>query len=42
MVTDHDARYRWWIVAGAALAFAVAAGAATLAVWRMEKTARCC
>ena len=39
MVTEHDARYRWWVVAGTALAFAVAAGAATLAVWRIEKAA---
>lgn len=39
MVTEHDPRYRWSLVAGAALAFAVAAGAATLAVWRIEKTA---
>lgn len=39
MVTGHDERYRWWMVAIAALAFAVAAGAATLAVWRIEKNA---
>jgi hypothetical protein len=39
MVTEHDPRYRWWLVAGAALAFAGAAGAATLAVWRIEKSA---
>ena len=39
MVTEHDERYRWWMVAVAALAFAVAAGIATLAVWRVEKKA---
>jgi hypothetical protein len=39
MVTERDERYRWWMVAIAAIAFAVAAGAATLAVWRVEKMA---
>lgn len=38
MVAEHDERYRWWIVAIAAVAFAIVAGAATLAVWRVEKT----
>ena len=37
MVTEHDDRYRWWIVAIAAITFAVAAGAAALAVWRVER-----
>ena len=34
---SEDERYRWWLVATAALVFAVAAGAATLSVWRIEK-----
>ncbi len=38
VVTERDERYRWWIVAIAGIAFAAAAGAATLAVWRVEKT----
>jgi hypothetical protein len=38
MVIEHDDRYRWWLVAVAAIAFAVAAGAATLAVWRVERS----
>ena len=37
MLTEHDDRSRWWLVAIASLAFAVAAGVATLAVWRVEK-----
>ena len=37
MLTERDERYRWWLVATAALVFAVAAGAATLSVWRIEK-----
>jgi len=36
MLTERDERYRWWLVATAALVFAVAAGAATLSVWRIE------
>ena len=37
--TSQDERYRWWLIAGAAVAFAVACGATTLAVWRIEKKA---
>lgn len=37
MVIERDERYRWWLIAVAAAAFAVASGAATLAVWRVEK-----
>ena len=37
--TDKDERYRWWIIAVAALAFAVASGITTLSVWRVEKKA---
>jgi hypothetical protein len=39
MVIERDDRYRWWLIAVAAAAFAVASGAATLAVWRVEKRA---
>ena len=39
MVIERDDRYRWWLIAVAAVAFAVASGAATLAVWRVEKRA---
>jgi len=39
MITEQDARYRWWIIVVAAAAFAVASGAATLAVWRIERRA---
>ena len=39
MITERDERYRWWIIAIAAGAFAIASGAATLAVWRIEKRA---
>jgi len=34
-----DERYRWWLIAAAALAFALASGVTTLAVWRVEKRA---
>ena len=37
--TSQDERYRWWLIASAAVAFAVACGATTLAVWRIEKKA---
>ena len=37
--SDRDERYRWWLIAGAAVAFAMAAGVTTLAVWRVEKKA---
>jgi hypothetical protein len=36
---NPDERYRWWIIVVAAAAFAIASGAATLAVWRIEKRA---
>jgi peptidoglycan/LPS O-acetylase OafA/YrhL len=39
MVTERDERYRWWMIVVAAAAFAVASGAATLAVWRVERRA---
>jgi hypothetical protein len=37
--TDQDERYRWWIIAGSALAFAMACGITTLSVWRVERKA---
>ena len=37
VVIDHDDRYRWWMIVAAGAAFAIASGAATLAVWRVEK-----
>jgi hypothetical protein len=37
--TEKDERYRWWVIATAALAFAVASGVTTLAVWRVERKA---
>ncbi|HUQ83649.1 MAG TPA: hypothetical protein VM076_21030 [Gemmatimonadaceae bacterium] len=37
--TEQDERYRWWLIATAALAFAVASGVTTLAVWRVERKA---
>lgn len=39
MAADRDPRYRWWIVAAAALAFAITSGVATLAAWRLERRA---
>ena len=39
MLTTHDERYRWWMIAAAAGAFAIASGAATLSVWRIERRA---
>jgi len=39
MVTEQDERYRWWLVAISGAAFAVACGAAALAVWRLERRA---
>ena len=37
--TNQDERYRWWLIAAAAVAFAIACGATTLAVWRVERRA---
>ena len=37
--TGQDDRYRWWLIATAAVAFALACGATTLAVWRTERKA---
>lgn len=37
--TGQDERYRWWLIAGTAVAFAVACGATALAVWRVERRA---
>lgn len=37
--TAQDERYRWWLIAGASVAFAVACGATTLAVWRLDRKA---
>ena len=37
--TGQDERYRWWLIAAAAVAFAVACGATTLSVWRIERKA---
>jgi hypothetical protein len=39
MVTERDDRYRWEVIVAAAAAFAISSGAATLAVWRIEKRA---
>ena len=39
MVTERDERYRWWLIAIAGGAFAIASGVTTLAVWRVEKRA---
>jgi len=39
VTTERDDRYRWWLIAVAAAAFAIASGATTLAVWRVEKKA---
>ena len=36
---ERDDRYRWWLIVVAAVAFALASGAATLAAWRVEKRA---
>ena len=36
---ERDDRYRWWLIVVAGVAFALASGAATLAVWRVEKRA---
>ena len=36
---ERDDRYRWWLIVSASVAFALASGAATLAVWRVEKRA---
>ena len=36
---NHDERYRWWLIAGAGCAFAIAAGVSALAVWRTERRA---
>ena len=38
-VSQQDPRYRWWAIAFSAAAFAVGAGLATLAVWRLERRA---
>ena len=37
--SERDERYRWWLIAAAALAFAIASGVTTLAVWRVERKA---
>ena len=39
MTAQRDERYRWWLIAAAAAAFAIASGATTLAVWRVERKA---
>jgi len=39
MATEQDQRYHWWMIAIASAAFAVASGASTLAVWRVENRA---
>jgi len=39
ITTAHDPRYRWWMIAVAASAFAIASGLTTLAVWRLEPKA---
>ena len=39
MTAERDERHRWWLIAVAAAAFAIASGATTLAVWRVERRA---
>jgi len=39
MMTEQDERYRWWLIAVSGVAFALACGAAALAVWRLERRA---
>ena len=39
MLIERDDQYRWWLIVAAAAAFALASGAATLGVWRVEKRA---
>ena len=39
VTVERDERYRWWLIASTAAAFAIAAGATTLAVWGVEKRA---
>jgi hypothetical protein len=39
MITEQDARYRWWLIAISGVAFGLACGAAALAVWRLERRA---
>ena len=36
---ERDDRYRWWLIAVAAVGFALASGVATQAVWRVQKRA---
>jgi len=36
---ERDDRFRWWLIAATAAAFAIASGATTLAVWRVERRA---
>jgi hypothetical protein len=36
---ERDDRYRWWLIVAAGVAFALASGVATLAVWHVEKRA---
>ena len=38
--TGQDDRYRWWLIAIAAVAFALACGASALAVWRIARQAQ--
>ena len=33
VTVERDERYRWWLIAATAAAFAIAAGVTTLAVW---------
>ena len=39
VIADQDERYRWWLIAVAAVVFAVVCGATALAVWRLERRA---
>lgn len=39
MVAEQDERYRWWLIAATAGAFAIVCGATALAVWRLERRA---
>ena len=39
VILDQDERYRWWLIAVAAVVFAVVCGASALTVWRLERRA---
>ncbi len=39
IMIERDSGYRWWLIVTAAVAFALASGVATQAVWRVQKRA---